>query len=482
MRRKNIKRKKVTYPLSNKIIMIVFASIFISTLLIGWLGYSASKIEMVSNLKESLEKIALTTSLFISGDMHQNITSANSDAYYNIRLLLSEVKDAHDLEVPLYTLKRSEEKGKVEYVVTTEEDIDLLGTRYKIHPEMLTAFRKGAATSTNIYTTKNGAWISAYAPIKNSAGATVALLKVQRDAEYMREVLHTQLLWIIFFCSIAFATGSLSSVFLVRQITTNLERLNNAAASLESGDYETKIISRSNDEIGQLAQTLDKMRSSLNDKIGKLKDAWLQEKSAHLESILALSKAIEIRDPYARGHIERVSQYSVLIAKKMRVNDIGIEELKYGCILHDLGKLGINIDILEKPTILTAEEKAQIEKHPIYGAEIIKDIKFLEIARKIILFHHERYDGRGYPYGLKGEKIPLFAKIVSLADAFDAMISDRPYRKKFSVQKAFSIINSEAGKQFDPQVCYVFLELKNEVLNIRDRYKDEDRQDRKGGA
>ena len=147
-----------------------------------------------------------------------------------------------------------------------------------------------------------------------------------------------------------------------------------------------------------------------------------------------------------------------------------MEELKYGCMLHDIGKLDVNISILEKPAELNLKEKTKIEMHPIYGAEIIKGVKFLQVAREITLYHHERYDGTGYPYGLMGDNIPLLARIVSVADAFDAMVSDRPYRKRLSNEKAFSIIISEAGKQFDPEACRIFLEHKKEVLEIKERF------------
>ncbi len=461
---------KVIFSLSTKIITIVLVSILLSTIFIGWLIYTASKVELTSSLKDSLERIAITASLFINGDLHQAIASVYDGAYQQIYTQLQEIKIANNLDAPIYTLKRSGGRNELECVVTTEP-ISLLGAKYKMRNEMAQAFKKGVVTSTDIYKTETGIWISAYAPIRNTSGTIVGILKAQRHAGYIRKALRSRLLWVISFCSIAFLIGSFLSIFLIRPVTVNIQRLKDTALALELGDYNTKIESTSTDEIGHLALTLEKMRISLNKTVKELKDMWLKEKRAHLESILTLSKAIEIRDPYTRGHIERVSRYSVLIAKKMGIGDEVIEELKYGCILHDLGKLDININILEKPLSLNREERQKIEMHPIYGAEITEGIKFLNVARDIILYHHERYDGKGYPFGLKGKKIPLLARIVSLADAFDAMVTDRPYRKRFSADKAFSIIRSEAGKQFDPEVCYLFFELKDEILKIKKRYK-----------
>jgi len=468
MKQKETVNKKIGFPLSLKIIIIVLISILCSTILIGWLVYNASKIELVSSLKGGLETLALTASILIDGDTHKAITSSDDDGYINSQVLLQEVVDANKLDAPIYTLKRSELRNEVECIVTTGL-ADILGTKYKMTPEIARTLKDGVATSTDIYRTEGGFWITAYAPIKSSRGNVAAVLKVQRQAEYIREALHARLLSVILFCSIAFFVACLLSISFVRPITINIEKLNAAAMALESGDYDSAIPVGSNDEIGRLALTFDKMRVSLKDTIEKLKDLWLQEKRTHLESIFALSKVIEIRDQYTRGHIERVSQYSLLIARNMGIGDDKMEELKYGCMLHDLGKLDINIDILEKPAELNLKEKTKIEMHPIYGAEIIKGVKFLQVAREITLYHHERYDGAGYPYGLKGDRIPLLARIVSVADAFDAMVSDRPYRKRMKNEKAFSIIGSEAGKQFDPEICRIFLEHKKEISEIKER-------------
>ncbi|NQT07110.1 MAG: HD domain-containing protein [Candidatus Omnitrophica bacterium] len=468
MNREGLPAKKIRFSLSTKIIIIVMVSILSSMTLLGFLTYADSKVEIVTGLKDSLRKIVTTAALFIDGNAHNAITSTKSTPYLNTQAILHAVKTANDLEAPLYTLKKSGARNELECVVTSEP-ITLLGAKYKIAKEMRIAFRDGVATSTDIYKTRNGVWISAFAPIRDNADNVVALLKAQRHAGHIQKAFHERLIWIVLFCTIAFIIGSMLCVFLIQQITNGIKRLNDFAVALKAGDYDAQIEVYSNDEIGGLASTLDNMRVSLKDNIIKLKEMWLKEKRAHLESILTLSKAIEIRDPYTSGHIERVTQYSLLLAKKMNLSIEILEELKYGCMLHDLGKLGININILEKPVALTAEEREKVELHTIYGAEIIKGIKFLKMAREIALHHHERYDGKGYPFGLKGNKIPLSARIVSLADAFDAMVTDRPYRKSISEDKAFSVIKSEAGKQFDPELCYIFMELKGDIIKIKNQ-------------
>lgn len=469
MSKRSIGKKRVR-SLSSKIRAVIFISVLCCVGLIGWFTYFIGKSELEMSLKDSLEMIVSTGSVFLNGNTHQSITSVDSDAYRELRSILLRIKKSSGLEAPLYTLKRSEGRNEVVCVITTEP-MNLLGATYKMREEMHAVFRKGVTTSSNFYETPAGIWISAYSPIKNDLGQVVAMLKAQRHVGFISVILQARIFTISFFCLISLAIGLLLSFFLIKQTTLNIETLDSAAQKLGSGDYATKISIKSNDEIGRLANTLDKLRTSLQDKIKEVQAMLLSEKKAHLESILTLSKAIEIRDPYTRGHIERVSHYSMLIAKKLEIEDDKIEKLRYGCILHDLGKLDINIDILEKPAALDYDEKIKLKMHTIYGAEILKGIDFFDSAREISLYHHERYDGKGYPYGLKGENIPIFARIVSLADAFDAMVTDRPYRKKLSVEETFRIIASEAGKQFDPKICYVFLETKKEILIIRNRYK-----------
>ena len=459
-----------TAVLTTKILGIILLSILICTLFIGWLIYNVNKVDLESSLRQSLEKLAATGSLLIDGDIHKTIKSAETPEYRAIRSTLLKIKKAISPDAPIYTLIQSPERNKVECVVTTDVAY-LLGATYKLRKEMTQAFT-GSVTSTPFYRDKTGVWVSAYAPIRNRENRIVALLKLQHHAGYIFKELRRRLGIVSLFCTIGFLVSSIITIPLIRPITNSIRDLDDAASKLEEGDYSRKISIYTNDEVGHLARTFEHMREKLRLNIQKLQEAWLKEKKAHLESILTLSRAIEIRDPYTRGHIEKVSEYAVLLAEKMKLSKNEIENLKYGCILHDLGKLDVNIDILSKSSSLTTEERDKIRLHTEYGAEIIKGIEFLESAREIILYHHERYDGKGYPYKLKGDKIPLMARIVTLIDAFDAMSSDRPYRKKLGAEEAFSVIAKESGKQFDPELCELFLKLKPEILKIKEKFHD----------
>ncbi|MEW2213059.1 HD-GYP domain-containing protein [Streptomyces globisporus] len=177
-----------------------------------------------------------------------------------------------------------------------------------------------------------------------------------------------------------------------------------------------------------------------------------REQTAHRATIRALVHAVDIKDTYTRGHSERVGRASVLIARELGMDDRRVEGLRFAGILHDIGKLGVPTRVLRKDGPLTPEERRIMELHPEYGHEIVRGIGFLDEARDAILHHHERLDGSGYPYGLSGSRIPEFARVVAVADAFDAMTSTRSYRRARPVPAALAELNRCAGSQFDPRM------------------------------
>ncbi|MFJ8073021.1 HD-GYP domain-containing protein [Streptomyces sp. NPDC096176] len=177
-----------------------------------------------------------------------------------------------------------------------------------------------------------------------------------------------------------------------------------------------------------------------------------RERAAHQATIRALVQAVDIKDRYTRGHSERVGRASVLIARELSMEEERLEVVRFAGILHDVGKLGVPTRVLRKEGPLTPEERRVIELHPEYGHEMVRGIGFLGEARAAILHHHERMDGSGYPYGLVGSQIPEFARVVAVADAFDAMTSTRSYRRARPVAVALEELERCAGTQFDPRM------------------------------
>jgi HD-GYP domain-containing protein (c-di-GMP phosphodiesterase class II) len=173
--------------------------------------------------------------------------------------------------------------------------------------------------------------------------------------------------------------------------------------------------------------------------------------------LAGLAKAIESRDPYARGHSARVSALAEIVARRLGWRSSRIAGLRLGGLLHDVGKLNLDDAVLRKPGPLNEREYAEIKRHPQAGARMIRGLKQLRPALPYVLFHHERWDGNGYPSGRSREQIPAGARIVAVVDAFDAMISNRPYRAPLAVGTALAEIDRNAGSQFDPAVVRAFL-------------------------
>jgi len=194
----------------------------------------------------------------------------------------------------------------------------------------------------------------------------------------------------------------------------------------------------------------------LKDKIDKLTKRTNQSLS---EAVFAFAKTIELKDQYTGEHVEKTVQYATEIARALNLPEDEIEHIKQAAILHDLGKIGISEKILVKKSKLTKEEFDEIKKHPQIGVDIIRPIKFLHNIIPVVLYHHERWDGKGYPNGLKGEDIPVGARVVAIADVYQALTSNRPYRKAYSEEKALEIIKNGSGTQFDPVVVTKFAQI-----------------------
>jgi putative nucleotidyltransferase with HDIG domain len=209
------------------------------------------------------------------------------------------------------------------------------------------------------------------------------------------------------------------------------------------------------------------MRHNRKNRPGKVRNsdtldiAELLEKT-HFETIMAFSEALEARDQYTAGHSRRVMEYSRNIGQRMRLDKQDIEDLKRSALLHDIGKIGIPDVVLKKQTKLTDEEYAIIKSHPETGAAILKHIKALKDLVPAVYYHHERFDGNGYPQGARGKEIPLHARIIAIADTFDAMTSSRAYRKALSFRTALSELERNKGIQFDPDIANVFIEILQE--------------------
>jgi len=198
----------------------------------------------------------------------------------------------------------------------------------------------------------------------------------------------------------------------------------------------------------------------VEERTAKLQHAYRVLKKAHLDSVKVLAEAIDAKDPYTRGHSDRVRRMSLKIATSLGFTEDRLESLEYGALLHDIGKIGIKDVVLQKPGVLNPGEYQYIQEHPLIGVKIVEGIEFFRDKIPMIRNHHERFDGKGYPDGLAGGAIPLEARIITVPDAFDAMTSVRPHSQTKPLQDVLMELQGGKGTQFDPKILGIFLREK----------------------
>ncbi len=238
----------------------------------------------------------------------------------------------------------------------------------------------------------------------------------------------------------------------VRRISRPVQQLAEATRSAAAGDFSARVEIRSGDEIGQLARTFNFMSVSLENYITRLKTALGKYNQLFLGSLRMIAEAIDEKDPYTRGHAERVTTYSLTLGRKLGLNEEELERIRIAALLHDVGKIGIDDRVLKKQGVLTDEEYMQMKMHPVKGAGIMAPI--VEMAESVpgVKYHHEYFGGGGYPEGLSGDEIPVMARIIGVADTFDAMTTDRCYQPAMPTGEAVTKIKELSGIRYDPMV------------------------------
>jgi putative nucleotidyltransferase with HDIG domain len=243
----------------------------------------------------------------------------------------------------------------------------------------------------------------------------------------------------------------LLSIFSARRITNPLEVLAQSSRAIARGDFTKRVHLNSRTEIGELAATFNTMSEDLEQFVEDLKRAAEENKALFMGSIQMLAGAVDEKDPYTRGHSERVTRYSLMIAREMGLEPGFLEILRVSALLHDVGKIGIEDRILKKPGALTPEEFEIMKTHTTRGASILRPVPQLREMLPGIELHHESLNGRGYPYGLKGDDIPIMPRVIAVADTFDALTTDRPYQDAHDPVEALQIIQGLSGKRLDPR-------------------------------
>ncbi len=255
------------------------------------------------------------------------------------------------------------------------------------------------------------------------------------------------------------ANAYLTKPFRLDEVRVTVERaLEKRRVVLENRNYRQKLERRVKERTRE-AEAQQREVARLNVELQRSFEDTLQ----------ALVTALDLRDNETQGHSRRVAEYASLVAEKMGFADSDLLAIRWGAILHDVGKIGVPDAILRKNSSLTPEEQAEMRKHPEMGHKMLQHISFLRAGLDIVLCHHERWDGSGYPRGLSGEEIPLGARIFAVVDTLDAMTSDRPYRPAMPLEKAREEVRKHAGTQFDPQVAELVLSISAEAWQLARR-------------
>ena len=275
----------------------------------------------------------------------------------------------------------------------------------------------------------------------------------QRDAfATVAEMKAETIRWGVLMLLLAGCVGLLSA----RAITNPIQQLADSTQLIARGDFSKKIQIRSGTEIGELAETFNKMTDDLELYIQQIRKAGEENKALFLGTIRALAAAVDEKDPYTRGHSDRVTKYSVIIARALGLDERTVETISISALLHDVGKIGIDDKILKKPGFLTPEEFEIMKQHPVKGFNIMKTIEQMCNVLPGLRSHHEQWDGNGYPDRLKGGGIPMIARIIAVADTLDAMTTNRPYQQALTFEFAVEKINKNVGVKYDKNVVAAF--------------------------
>jgi putative nucleotidyltransferase with HDIG domain len=257
--------------------------------------------------------------------------------------------------------------------------------------------------------------------------------------------------------AIALAGAFVLAFLFARKLSDPIARLADSTRAISEGAYGSTVEVRGTAELAALSESFNRMSVSIRVAFEDVQRAARENRELFLSSIRALAEAIDAKDPYTRGHSERVATYAAAIATEMGLPAEDVERTRLSALLHDVGKIGVDDQIIRKPTALTEEEFEQMKTHPIKGAAIMSAIPQLTDVIPGMKYHHEKWGGGGYPEGLKGEQIPLQARIVTVADTFDAMTTTRPYQKAMEMGFVIGRIRQFAGVRFEPSVVEAFL-------------------------
>ncbi len=432
--------RRLAWRLGAAFVAVTAAGILLS----GGLQYRAEADGIRQSLGALLLNIARTGTLLIDPALHLEVQltrTADSEAYRYLRRSLAAIQDANELATPVRTLSDYEPAARRARIVVMGQGPAAPGEPYALVPELVPAFERtfgeGVPSTTPIYRTEGGTWLTAFAPVKGADGQTLAVLEVDYKADVYVMALAAARRRLVGHLLAGGALAAVAGVLVARRVTGPVGQLAALARRVVEGDLTARARVRARDEIGMLGNVFHLMVERLGVSQRSLVDV--------------LVRALEARGGEA-GALGRVAAAALAIGDGLALSPAQREALELGALLHDVGEIRTPEAILSKPGALTPEERRVVEAHPMQGVEILETVPLLTPALDVVGGHHERWDGGGYPDGLREDAIPLTARIVAVADALDAMTHDRPYRKARPLREALEALREGAGKQFDPRI------------------------------
>lgn len=449
-----------------KVTLIFILSMLFVGGLSNFLVYRFALNSQFNELRNKLMMVAQTAALMIDADMLMQVPlnhqGANSPQYKIIFEQLKKIKIANPTIKYIYTMTKTETEGTWQFIVDPDplfqskkrqKLTSYPGDKYNAgrFPEMLRAF-DGPSADEKIGADEWGVLLSGYAPIRDKSGEAVAVLGIDITANQvytLQKGIHKRaLLALLLGVILSLAVG----VFVSRRITDPVKKLVEATRRIGAGDLHYQVKIRGSNEINELADSFNQMAKNLSESRNRVLGYFYSV-------VQSMVRILEARDHYTKGHSERVADYAAKIAAKMGFPKENSDLLREIALVHDIGKLGIQESVLNKQGNLTEGEWETIKKHPIIGEDILRPVILNKEMLAVVRGHHERYDSKGYPDRLSGSNINIFASILSVADAFDAMASERPYRPALNRQDAIAELKANSGTQFHPRVVDAFLEI-----------------------
>ncbi len=328
------------------------------------------------------------------------------------------------------------------------------GSRPGRHPSTLVSdFTRFPARVTRSESTGEGAVLASIAPVGEPDWGVL----LERDLDLAFASVSLMVRDTVVWSAVALAGALLLGVVFARRLSQPIARLAASTRAISEGEYGATVEVGGAAEIAALSASFNRMSESIRDAFERVQRAARENRELFLSSIRALAEAIDAKDPYTRGHSERVARYAAAIAEEMDLTVEDVEKVRLAALLHDVGKIGVDDRIIRKPTALTEEEFEVMKTHPAKGAAIMGAIPQLADIIPGMKHHHEKWEGGGYPDGIRGEQIPMQARIVTVADTFDAMTTTRPYQKAMEIGYVVERIKSFSGIRYDPVVVAAFL-------------------------